>query len=66
MLLLLFAVVGDIPRLQLLNAELRFGEGAQLGQLFSPCGRARFARSVRKSSTCCGFSAILVDSDFEA
>lgn len=66
MLLLFFAVVSDIPRLQFINAKLRFGEGAQLGQLFLPCGRARFAKSVRKSSTCCGFSAILVDSDFDA
>ena len=34
MLLLFFAVVRDIPRLQLVHAELRFREGAQLGQLF--------------------------------
>ncbi len=33
-LLLFFAVVRDIPRLQLVHAELRFREGAQLGQLF--------------------------------
>lgn len=65
-LLLFFAVVGNVPRLQLIDAKLGFGEGAQLGQLFSPCGRARFARSVRKSSTCCGSFAILVARDLNA
>ena len=34
MLLLFFAVVSNIPRLQLVHAKLRFREGAQLGQLF--------------------------------
>ncbi|STW66832.1 Uncharacterised protein [Klebsiella michiganensis] len=34
MLLLFFAVVSDIPRLQFIHAEFGFGEGAQLGQLF--------------------------------
>ena len=33
-LLLFFAVVGNVPRLQLIDAKLGFGEGAQLGQLF--------------------------------
>ena len=33
-LLLFFAVVSNVPRLQLVHAELRFREGAQLGQLF--------------------------------
>ncbi len=33
-LLLFLAVVRDIPRLQLIDAELRFRKGAQLGQLF--------------------------------
>lgn len=35
-LLLFFAVVGNVPRLQLIDAKLGFGEGAQLGQLFRP------------------------------
>ena len=34
MLFLFFAVVGDIPRLQLVYTEFGFGEGAQLSQLF--------------------------------
>ena len=33
-LFLFFAVVRDIPRLQLIDAKFRFGEGAQLCQLF--------------------------------
>ena len=34
MLFLFFAVVSDVPRLQLFDAELGFSESAQLGQLF--------------------------------
>ena len=34
MLFLFFAVVSDIPRLQLIDAKFGFGEGTQLRQLF--------------------------------
>lgn len=65
-LFLQFAVVSDVPRLQFASVIMRFGEGAQLCQFRFPCGRARVARSLRKSSTCCGFSAILVARDLSA
>ena len=36
------AVVSDIPRLQLINTKFRFGEGAQLSQLFLPLRTGTF------------------------
>ncbi len=46
-LLLFFAVIRDVPRLQLIHAELRFGEGTQLGQLFFTLRTGAF-RQIRQ------------------
>ena len=48
MLLLFFAVVSDIPRLQFIHAEFGFGEGAQLSQFFLTLRTGAFSQVAQK------------------
>lgn len=66
MLLLLFTVIGEIPRIKLGHAVLFTGKGAQLLQLFFTLRTGAFRQVIKEVDSWDGLCAILVASDLSA